>query len=41
MNEYNNMLVSGDRGNNKVYNEYKELILRFVRILCNGGKKYK
>lgn len=40
MNEFNNFLVSGTKGS-AVYNDYKELMLRFVTILCNGDKEYK
>lgn len=37
--EYSQILMSGGRHKSKVYSDFKELILRFIRILC--GRKYR
>lgn len=32
-------MISGGRLSSKLYNEYKELMLRFIQVLCE--KKYR
>ncbi len=39
MKEYNSIIMSGNRITSRSYNDYKELMLIFIRVLC--GKTYK